>query len=270
MSLFHFAAATLWPEAPFTEREVCARFWARLRSRFKKVLGCTLMPDHLHLLVEFASAEALRRLMAVELSSFARSLGRGPLWQPISLPTSIPNLQHLRRQIRYVNLNPCRAKIVDDPLKWEWSTHRDVIGATRGDWMDWETLGRAFGYSSESFARRFHEYVSADPDVEVEGTELPERIEAGQLVASFSSIEWAVLQSTRVSARDLRMSTPERRLLLLAAGRLGGASRERMSEWVGIRPRAIQDALRAPVSAVEERALKRVFWLLSDRRRFGG
>lgn len=272
MPLLHFSAGTHWPHRPLVVRDACAALWARLRARFPAVFACVLMPDHLHLLVKFASAEALMKLMASELSGFTRSLkrGPGPLWKAVEDPRTIPNLKHLRRQIRYVHLNPCRDKLASDPLEWEWSTHREYIGASALSWVDRKGVDEVFDYPSRLFGERFHHYVSSDPSVRVGGTLIPERVPPREIVASLSSVEWAVLQATRARSDSRHHPTPERRLMLLAAQRLGATGREHLSEWVGIRPRAIQDVLRAPVSAREEVELKAVFLLLSDRRRFGG
>jgi hypothetical protein len=269
MSIFHFTASTLWPRKPFAQREACVEMWGRLRARFRHALACVLMPDHLHLLVEYASAEELLRLMRVELSAFARRIGEGSLWQKIGLPSLVPNLLHLKRQARYIHLNPCRAKLVADPLQWEWSTHREAVGAAFSTWLDRETLERATGFGPRDFAIRFHQYVSSDPDVRVDGTPLPTRQPPSDLLASLAGVEWAVLQAMRASMDSRLRTTSERRLMLLAAERLaGGCDRARQAEWLGVTSRTIQNIIRAPASPAEEAALKAAFWLLSDRPRF--
>ena len=115
MKEFHFVAAARWGRLPFSRREHCAEMWARLRSRFKHVLGCVLA-YHLHLLVEAPSEAALSAMMRTELAAFSRRFfpSQG-VWQPSPEPEVIRNSLHLRRQIRYVHLNPCREGLASDP-----------------------------------------------------------------------------------------------------------------------------------------------------------
>jgi hypothetical protein len=61
------------------------------------------MPNHIHVLAPCASTAAAKRKLA--------------------------------RQVRYIVLNPCRDRIVGDPLSWMWSTQRDVMGATVQPWV---------------------------------------------------------------------------------------------------------------------------------------
>jgi hypothetical protein len=230
------------------------------------------MPDHIHLLVKAVSAEALSKIMTAELCALTRSLlpPGSRLWQPAAPPKLIPNLKHLLRNVRYVHLNPCRDGLASDPLEWEWSTHRDATGTAFPGWLDRSTLELAMGGSPRSFSKRIHDYISADPSVRVGGTVLPERLPASDLVASLSSVEWAVLQATRASGASRLSATPARRLMLLACERIGRVSRARLSEWLEIQPRAIQEVLSVPVSAREVAALEAVFALLSARQRFEG
>ena len=74
--------------------------------------------------------------------------------------------------MRYTVLNPSRAGIVDDPLSWPWSTHRDVVGAIADPWVTAERLGAALG-SRMASAQDIHAYVSGDPSVAIAGTPFP-------------------------------------------------------------------------------------------------
>jgi hypothetical protein len=87
---------------------------------------------------------------------------RGPVWQTHPAPQALPDVQHTRRTIRYVLLNPCRAGLVADPLAWPYSTHRDAVG-----------LAVPGVRRIEREPERFHRWVSADGTVDVAGTALP-------------------------------------------------------------------------------------------------
>src|SRR5208283_2925907 len=108
----------------------------------------------------------------------------------------IPDFHHLKRQIRYVHLNPCRSRLVRDPMEWEWSTHRDVLGAVGEAWVDLPQLHRIWGARDDEFRRIFHAYVSGDPSALVEGTPLPQK-PAGSWATNLTQITDAVQRAAR-------------------------------------------------------------------------
>jgi hypothetical protein len=130
------------------------------------------MPNHPHLIVR-GDPDRERSKLSHLLSGFTRHSGERRLWDDRTSAERIPDPAHLSRQIRYVHLNPCRARLVDDPLRWPWSTHRGVIGAEADPWADAGRLAEVLGRSRPGFEERFHAYVSGDPTVAVSGTPLP-------------------------------------------------------------------------------------------------
>lgn len=163
---YHCVARARFPHAPFTERSACQRTWVRLRRSFPHCLGAVLMPNHLHLLLwhePSLGTDVLRHRL--------RRCLPGNGWDPLPEPQAIPDIHHLKRQLRYVHLNPNRKNLVRDPLAWEWSTHIDYAGGCTDPWPDGpETLLR-LGYGrGPSAVHAFHHYVSADPSAHVQGT----------------------------------------------------------------------------------------------------
>lgn len=269
MPYFHFAAASRWPLTPFNQREACVEMWSRLRARFERVLACVLMPDHLHLLVDADSPETLRTAMRIEMAAFTRRISPGkPLWQPAAAPELIPDFHHLKRQIRYVHLNPCRAGLAMDPLEWEWSTHRDAVGAAFPAWLDMPLLTKGWKSKSKEFASAFHAYVSGDPTVRVDGTPLPRTIALSKMATTLESIEWAVEQATRSPSNCRLRNSDARRIMFLLADRIGPMRRQRLASWAGITERRARGILGAPPTPSEEAALASAILLLSARHRF--
>jgi len=172
MSLgFHVVARTAPQTFPLLDRNACVDLWRRLRNAFPRVAACVLMPNHLHLLCLKGRSDKIRWTLGVELRAWTQKFHPGSrIWQPVPSPDHIPDLKHLRRQIRYVHLNPCRSGLASDPLSWEWSTHRDVLGCVVEPWPDTAILSEAFGTSASRLGEKMHRYVSADPTVRVEGT----------------------------------------------------------------------------------------------------
>ena len=128
--IVHLTARATEGLAPFRNHEQARWVWCRLRSVFPRALACTLMGNHLHLLPEVDSSEHARVKVGVILRSFTRKFPRGRrIFQPVEMPATISDRQKLRRHVRYVALNPSRARLANDPLVWIWSTYRELVGA---------------------------------------------------------------------------------------------------------------------------------------------
>lgn len=93
-----------------------------------EVWAYCLMPNHVHLILMPADAEALGRAVGEthrRYTNFINARGRwtGHLFQ--SRFASAPmDFTHLMRAVRYVSLNPVRARLVSQPEEWKWSSVR--------------------------------------------------------------------------------------------------------------------------------------------------
>jgi REP element-mobilizing transposase RayT len=92
-----------------------------------------LMNNHYHWVLETSDANVpsgIRQLNSTYARGFNRGQGRqGQLFQGCLLINFVENPSYLRGLIRYVVLNPVRAKIVQDPEAWLWSSYPATIGA---------------------------------------------------------------------------------------------------------------------------------------------
>jgi len=222
----HHFTARLTLDSPDLSNAAAAWVWFHLRLLFPAALAVVVMPDHIHLVVDAGKRgrERLRRC----LGQFGRWFpGR---WEPAPAPVPIHGLRKLRRQVRYVVLNPCRAGMVDDPLSWLWSTHRDVMGASSAPWVTPERLARALGERVEGFAERHHAYVSADPSAAVAGTPPPRP--RAVLDADLPSVARAAALSTRGEPRAVFFQLGRAlRHPMSALVAYSGASRSSAYEW---------------------------------------
>lgn len=208
-------------------------------------------------------------MLAHELSAFTRAEFPGTrLWQPVPEVRKITDDHHLRRQIRYVHLNPCRAGLTRDPLVWEWTTHRDAIGAAASGWIDRPLLQRLWGRRGPSFEREFHSYVAGDPTVDAAASYLPGVPSVEDLSGTIRRISLAVLHATRAPAEDLQRRSPARSLLVRFCSQVGTGLRSRVAEWAGLSPRAVRAALARPATPEEVRALAACRLLLGTPERF--
>jgi REP element-mobilizing transposase RayT len=172
----HLTACTRRRSLSLLTPAIASHLWRCLWSAFPEALAAVLMATHLHLIATRHSPEAAQNRLRAVLSGCSRR--RLPVegrvtWEPVEAPVEIPDSRHLARQVRYVVLNPCRAGLVDDPLRWLWSTHRDVMGAVAQPWVQAHRLAAALDRPAQGFASAHHRYVSSDPSVDVAGTAPP-------------------------------------------------------------------------------------------------
>jgi len=188
-----------------------------------------LMPDHLHLL----APQVPRARLAGAMSGYARWLGHHwgwpglTLWGPHGSPALLTNPEHLERTRRYILLNPCRGGLVDDPLGWAFSTHRDAVG------MAWPRARRAV-----RDPHAFHAYVSRDRAVDPEGTELPYRLIRTE-GPSFEDVLYALSAVHRTPVPKLLARGANRRTLIHCARALTHHSTRELAEHLGIHHSAV-------------------------------
>jgi hypothetical protein len=192
------------------------------------------MPDHLHL----QHAQDVKDAVAQAARAHAKWLNRrrrtrAPLWEPIPTCEPLADRQKERRSERYVSLNPCRKGLVHDPLEWAFSTHRDAVGLTP-----------VTARPKVARPHEYHQYVSADPTVDVQGTFLPTAplsIPSGEagLVAVFD----ATSALFRATESRLRARGPARTALMNATLCLvPNVTRQDVAEFVGVDVRTLQRA----------------------------
>jgi hypothetical protein len=243
--LVHLVARTYGGKPAFTTFEAAKWMWDAMRRGFAGALAAVLMPAHLHLITEIASAMVARLRLARILGGFSHwhsPSEEDPIrWQPVPRPVAIEGPEHLRRQVRYVALNPCRDKLVRDPLEWLWSTHRDAVGAVADPWVTAARLARALDENVSGFADSHHRYVSGDRSCDVRGT-LPPRAPRPAQCARFplERIMTAAAAATRQPLEAARTSGKTRTAFVLLAQRQGWTDARVLARACGMTTRGIR------------------------------
>jgi putative transposase len=100
------------------------RYWCRKSGT--SVWAWCLMPNHVHLVLVPAEVDGLRATLAPAHRLYTAAVNhregwRGHLWQGrfASFPM---DEAHLHACLRYVELNPVRAGLVERPEQWRWSS----------------------------------------------------------------------------------------------------------------------------------------------------
>jgi REP-associated tyrosine transposase len=124
-----------------------------------------LMPNHVHLLVErrkVGIGQVMHRLLTGYSQYHNKRYGRvGHLFQSRYKGILCQSDQYLAELVRYIHLNPVRAKIVRAPEAYPYSSHRAYIGSEEPWLVDIEPVLRHFGGTKKLARERFGLFVEA-------------------------------------------------------------------------------------------------------------
>jgi putative transposase len=98
-----------------------------------------LMPNHFHLLVQVNEHPLWLPMRSLE-TSYARHHNRrhrktGHVFQARYRATLCDKERYLLELVRYLHLNPVRARLVEKSEDWPWSSHCVYIGMIKNDWL---------------------------------------------------------------------------------------------------------------------------------------
>ena len=101
---------------------------ASCRAAAVEIWAWCLMPNHVHLILVPSDADGLRRALAPVHRRYAgvvqaRRKRTGHFWQGRFGCVAMDE-QHLAAALRYVSLNPVRARLVSRARDWQWSSVR--------------------------------------------------------------------------------------------------------------------------------------------------
>jgi putative transposase len=93
-----------------------------------QILAYCLMPNHVHLIAVPESADGLKRAIGEAHRRYTRMINfregwRGHLWQG-RFASFVLDEPYLLTAARYIELNPVRAKLIDAPGRYRWSSAR--------------------------------------------------------------------------------------------------------------------------------------------------
>jgi hypothetical protein len=241
--VIHLTVRAVCLPVRLTDHEVASWLWPRLRQAFPDALSAVLMPSHPHLMTVSEDVEASWRSFKNVISGLRRSSNPGAQirWEPLGPADILSDAQKVNRMTRYLALNPCRKGLVDDPLRWPWSTHRDVVGAIADPWVDADRLARVLERRGGDFANELHAYISSDPSVCVTGTPFPRPAQPTSLAEQpLEALAAAAAAATRATPADIQRRSPTQALFVQLAARHGWHDTGRLASLCGISPRTVQ------------------------------
>ncbi len=140
----------------FEDDEDKARFLERLGQNVAEgkctVYAWVLMSNHVHILFKSGKegiSSVMRRLLTWYAQYYNRRHHRtGHLFENRYKSVLCEEDNYLLALVRYIHLNPLRAKIVrnmDELDSYPWSGHRDIVVISKKPWMDTDYVLSQFG-----------------------------------------------------------------------------------------------------------------------------
>jgi REP-associated tyrosine transposase len=124
-----------------------------------------LMPNHVHLLLE-RQQDSISRVMQRLLTAYSQYHNRkyrkvGHVLQGRFKAIICQSDQYLGELVRYIHLNPVRAKMIRRPEDFFYSSHRAYLGLEQPSLVDVEPVLRHFGATKKLARERFALFVDA-------------------------------------------------------------------------------------------------------------
>ena len=182
------------------DREKFLEYLEKAVDRFGIVIhSYCLMSNHYHLLIETPNANlsaAIQWLNVSYATYFNKKRNRqGHLFQGRFKAILVDVDEYLIHVSRYIHLNPVKAKIVEFPQDYVWSSYATIIGENnKPDWLDYSLL-EYFGSKKQSAIKRYRKFVE---EVDVETLVNPDSQSVGGCVLGDSDfVRW--IQDTFLS-----------------------------------------------------------------------
>jgi len=134
-ALYHVISRGNQGQSIYKDDEDHRRFQTLLGEVVKRhaltLYAYVLMANHFHLLLE-VSRSPLAKAMQSLLYSYTRYYNQryrkvGHLFQGRYRAILCDRDSYLMELVRYLHLNPVRAKLISDPARYRWSSHRDYL-----------------------------------------------------------------------------------------------------------------------------------------------
>lgn len=137
------------------------RLLVELSRRYElEVHAYVLMTNHAHLLAtpraRLAASRTFQALGRLYVPYFNRRQERtGTLWEGRFRSNPVAGDDHFFNCHRYIEMNPVRAKMIDDPAAYPWSSHRANLGLARDDLVTPHPLVLAMSASDRERGRAY-------------------------------------------------------------------------------------------------------------------
>jgi len=154
-----------------------------------KVYSYCLMTNHVHLIIDPGEEENnLSKLMKRIAGRQTRLVNKvekrtGSLWEGRYKSSPISTNEYLLACCRYVELNPVRAGMVNEPGEYRWSSYRAKVGQDIEEWLDFDPYYMGLAHTKKKRADKYAEWIK-DSIPEGELLLIRQSLQRGQLTGS--------------------------------------------------------------------------------------
>lgn len=140
-------------------KEVVHRYGCRIHA-------FCLMSNHVHFAIQVGSVP-LSQIIQNLAFRYARMINTrmkriGHLFQGRYKAILVDSDIYIRELIRYIHLNPVRAKMVTNAVDYIWSSHRAYLGMTSISWLTTDWLLSIFSEKRSSATIKYHLFMQED------------------------------------------------------------------------------------------------------------
>ncbi len=132
------------------------------------VYAWCLMSNHYHVLLETRHPNLSRIMQSLNTAYTVyyniKRKRAGHLFQGRYKSILVDKDNYLLELTRYIHLNPVRAKIVDLPEQYRWSSYREYVRKTRGGLVDKKELERYFRMDAARYAEFVRQGIKESQD----------------------------------------------------------------------------------------------------------
>ena len=193
--------------------------WLRLLDRVAirsnwRIFSWVLMSNHFHLLLRTPEANlsaGMHDLNSGYASLFNRRYHRcGSLFQGRFKAILVEDQTHAWELSRYLHLNPVRAKMVQLPERYHWSSYsiyrfaRKAAGAP--PWLDWETVLAEHSKDLRNARRAYQRFVEAGIE---DPPRSPEKVAVGGMF--LGRVSWVEQMRERLADEPTDINVPQRK-----------------------------------------------------------
>lgn len=150
-----------------------------------------LMPNHYHILIQTVDPNlsiGMRHLNGRYTQKFnIRHKRFGHIFQG-RFKSILVDMDHYRYQlVRYIVLNPVKARLVNNFNDWQWSSHLEMTGKLKepSECLNLVKAQRLFGYRKQEAINTYWKYIHQ----KIEGQDSDIEFESGTILGSDSFIE---------------------------------------------------------------------------------
>ena len=153
----------------FTDDEERYKLYLLLQEGIKKyehrILAFCFMNNHIHLVIQLENVSLSKIIQNISFryAQFYnwRHKTIGHLFQGRFKSILVDSDSYMRELIRYIHLNPVRAKLVANPIDYYWSSHRGYIMLNEHPWLSTKTVLMCFGESESKAITALNNFILA-------------------------------------------------------------------------------------------------------------